>query len=67
MRVKRSIVVALVGTMAVAGLAACGGGPSATQSGSAAAVLNVGMHNGPQSENNNPFLETSAAASLGYR
>jgi peptide/nickel transport system substrate-binding protein len=67
MRVKRSIVVALVGTMAVTGLTACGSGPSATQSGTAAAVLNVGMPNGPQSENNNPFLETSAAASLGYR
>jgi peptide/nickel transport system substrate-binding protein len=53
--------------MAVTGLAACGSGPSATQSGSAAAVLNVGMPNGPQSEKNNPFLETSAAASLGYR
>ena len=30
-------------------------------------VLNVGMPNGPQTENNNPFLNTSAASSLGYR
>jgi len=67
MRVKRSIVVAMVGLMAVAGLAACGSGSNASSSGNAAAVLNVGMPNGPQSENNNPFLETSAAASLGYR
>jgi peptide/nickel transport system substrate-binding protein len=66
MRVKRSIVAALVGTMAVTGLAACGSGTSAG-SANTAAVLNVGMPDGPQSENNNPFLQTSAATNLGYR
>jgi peptide/nickel transport system substrate-binding protein len=68
MRVKRSIVAALAAVVAMAVLAACGGGGSTNAgSGNAAAVLNVGMPNGPQAENNNPFLETSAAASLGYR
>ncbi|GAA3582630.1 ABC transporter substrate-binding protein [Amycolatopsis ultiminotia] len=66
MRVRRSIVAALVAVVAMTGLAACGGG-SSRAGGSAAGVLNVGMPNGPQSENNNPLLETSAAASLGYR
>ena len=41
--------------------------PATTAAGSAATVLNVGMPNGPQTENNNPFLGTSAGASLGYR
>jgi peptide/nickel transport system substrate-binding protein len=66
-RVKRSIVVALVGAMAMAGLAACGsGGSTATQS-NASGVLNIGKPDGPQSENNNPFLQTSAATDMGYR
>ena len=30
-------------------------------------MLNIGMPNGPQTENNNPFLGSSAGASLGYR
>jgi peptide/nickel transport system substrate-binding protein len=66
MRVKRSIVAAMVGTLAVTGLAACSSGTSAG-SANTAAVLNVGMPDGPQSENNNPFLQTSAATNLGYR
>ncbi len=67
MRVKRSVVAALVALLAGSGLAACGGGSASTGQGNPAAVLNVGMPNGPQAENNNPFLETSAAKSLGYR
>ncbi|SEP29126.1 ABC transporter substrate-binding protein [Amycolatopsis saalfeldensis] len=67
MRVKRSIVAALAAVVATIMLAACGGGSANAGGGNAAAVLNVGMPNGPQAENNNPFLETSAAASLGYR
>ena len=35
--------------------------------GSAVTVLNVGMPNGPQTENHNPFLGSSSGASLGYR
>jgi peptide/nickel transport system substrate-binding protein len=66
-RVKRSIVVALVGAMAIAGLAACGSsGSTATQS-NASGVLNIGKPDGPQSENNNPFLQTSAATDMGFR
>jgi peptide/nickel transport system substrate-binding protein len=40
---------------------------SNTSGGNAAGVLNVGMPNGPQTENNNPFLNSSASSSLGYR
>ncbi|WP_033295797.1 ABC transporter substrate-binding protein [Amycolatopsis jejuensis] len=67
MRVRRSIVAVLVAVLAGVGLVACGGGGSSAGAGGAGGVLNVGMPNGPQTENNNPFLETSAAASLGYR
>ncbi|MFI5754060.1 ABC transporter substrate-binding protein [Streptomyces sp. NPDC051569] len=35
--------------------------------GGASGVLTVGMPNGPQTNNSNPFLGTSAGASLGYR
>ncbi|MCU1679891.1 MAG: dipeptide/oligopeptide transporter periplasmic protein [Amycolatopsis sp.] len=67
MRVKRSIVAAMVGTLAVTGLAACSSSGGSAGSANTAAVLNVGMPDGPQSENNNPFLQTSAATNLGYR
>ena len=62
--------VALAGVLATGGLAACGDSPNAdTSNGNkqAATFLSVGMPNGPQTENHNPFLTTSAAASLGYR
>ncbi|WP_405794383.1 ABC transporter substrate-binding protein [Streptomyces sp. NBC_01506] len=36
-------------------------------SGGASGVLTIGMPNGPQTNNSNPFLGTSAGASLGYR
>lgn len=68
MRVRRSLALALASATALATLAACGDSPNANKNkGQAATVLNVGMPNGPQAENNNPFLTTSAAASLGYR
>lgn len=35
--------------------------------GAASGVLTIGMPNGPQTDNSNPFLGTSAGASLGYR
>src|SRR6185436_5994592 len=66
MRTTRTVVLALASTLALAGLAACGESPNANNN-QAATVLNVGMPNGPQTENNNPFLETSAAAHSGYR
>ena len=68
MRPTRSVALALVGLMAAAGAAACGSSnPGTAKKGPATTVLNVGMPNGPQSNNNNPFLGSSAGASLGYR
>ncbi|MQS06838.1 ABC transporter substrate-binding protein [Streptomyces alkaliphilus] len=50
---------------------ACSGGArtagNASGNGSGTGVLNIGMPNGPQANNSNPFLDTSAGASLGYR
>ena len=65
MRRSRTIALALAGMLAVAGLAACSDSPNANKATSS--VLNIGMPNGPQTENNNPFLETSAGAHSGYR
>ena len=60
---------ALAATTAVAALAAgCSSANSnANRSAGASGVLTVGMPNGPQTNNSNPFLSTSASASLGYR
>ncbi|MBP2472037.1 peptide/nickel transport system substrate-binding protein [Crossiella equi] len=65
MRVKRIAALTIAGIL-VAGLAACGSGNSSA-GGNSGGVLNIGFPNGPQTENHNPFLETSAAGSLGYR
>jgi peptide/nickel transport system substrate-binding protein len=69
MRARRSLALALAGVTAIATLAACGDSPNANKSANKnpGAVLNAGMPNGPQTENHNPFLESSSAASLGYR
>ena len=70
MQRRKLFAVALAGVLATGGLAACGDSPNANNSNSgkaAATFLTVGMPNGPQTENHNPFLTTSAAASLGYR
>ena len=67
MRTTRTVALALASTLALVGLAACGDSPNANQNRPTATVLNVGMPNGPQTENHNPFLTTSAARSLGYR
>lgn len=65
MRARRSAALVVAALLA---LTACGGGGgSDAGQGNAAGVLNIGMPNGPQSENHNPLLESSAAASLGYR
>ena len=69
MRTSRTIAVAAAALLAAGGITACGGSGSAG-SGSAASssgVLNIGMPNGAQSDNNNPFLSSSAANSLGYK
>ena len=67
MRVSRRVVFAVAGSIiAASALTACGGGSTAAK-GNADGVLNVGMPNGPQTDNNNPYLSSSAGASLGYR
>jgi peptide/nickel transport system substrate-binding protein len=67
MRLTRSASLAVAVTLAVTSLAACSSKQNQQGGGAATEVLNVGMPNGPQTENHNPFLGTSAAASLGYR
>jgi len=71
MRTTRTIAAIAAAILAAGGLTACGGSSgSSTKSGSgtaSSAVLNIGMPNGPQSDNSNPFLNTSAANSLGYK
>nr|WP_042186290.1 ABC transporter substrate-binding protein [Kibdelosporangium sp. MJ126-NF4]CEL17183.1 (GlcNAc)2 ABC transporter, periplasmic substrate-binding protein [Kibdelosporangium sp. MJ126-NF4]CTQ91587.1 (GlcNAc)2 ABC transporter, periplasmic substrate-binding protein [Kibdelosporangium sp. MJ126-NF4] len=67
MRAKRTVALALAGILSMASLAACSGSNSgASGSKSSTGVLNVGMPNGPQTENNNPFVNTSAAKQSGY-
>ncbi|ONK09939.1 ABC transporter substrate-binding protein [Streptomyces sp. MP131-18] len=67
-RTRSTITAAGSALLALAVLAGCSGssGPEGPGSGSGG-VLNVGMPNGPQADNSNPFLDTSAGASLGYR
>jgi peptide/nickel transport system substrate-binding protein len=69
MRVTRGAAIALAGILAAAGLAACSssGGSGPAHKASPTTVLNIGMPNGSQTDNNNPFLGSSAGASLGYR
>jgi peptide/nickel transport system substrate-binding protein len=68
MQRRKLFTFALAGVLASGGLAACSDSPNAPgNKGNAATVLNVGMPNGPQTENHNPFLTTSSASSLGYR
>lgn len=70
-RSRRTLAVATGVALSLSLLAACSdansnrnnnGGDSAGNG-----VLTVGMPNGPQANNSNPLLETSAGASLGYR
>lgn len=68
MRARRLAAAAIASVLTTVALAACGGDPKPTSStGSTATVLNIGMPNGPQTENHNPFLGSSSGASLGYR
>jgi len=66
MRIRHLTALALAATLTFTGLTACGGGTSDTKA-AGTDVLNIGMPNGPQTENHNPFLVSSAASSLGYR
>lgn len=65
MRPRLTAAVLAVGLAAAAGLSGCTGG--STAAGDANSVLTIGMPNGPQTNNSNPFLGSSAGASLGYR
>ncbi|MFI5936561.1 ABC transporter substrate-binding protein [Actinoplanes sp. NPDC051494] len=69
MQRRKLFAVALAGVLASGGLAACGDSPNAGNKNAAGGTnfLTVGMPNGPQAENHNPLLSTSAANSLGYR
>jgi peptide/nickel transport system substrate-binding protein len=68
MRVNRRVALALSGVLAVATFAAsCSSGGTTSASNNPSAVLNVGMPNGPETNNNNPFLSSSASSSLGYK
>ncbi|MEZ0088862.1 ABC transporter substrate-binding protein [Streptacidiphilus sp. EB129] len=68
MRISRTTAALVVGGLAITCLAACGSNPgSKSNGGSAAGVLNIGMPDGQMTDNNNPFLNTSASAALGYR
>ncbi|GAA1500307.1 ABC transporter substrate-binding protein [Dactylosporangium maewongense] len=67
MHTRRSVVLGLAGLLATGALAACGDSPNADNAKKGPTVLNVGMPNGPQTENQNPFLSTSAASKSGYR
>jgi peptide/nickel transport system substrate-binding protein len=65
MRLRRTAALVAALTMTLSGVVACGSDSGGQ--GNAAGVLNIGMPNGPQTENHNPFLPSSSAASLGYR
>lgn len=66
MRVNHRIAVAVVAAaLVVPALAACGGATGSSVN--ANGVLNVGMPNGPLTDNSNPFLASSAGHSVGYR
>ncbi|BCJ55508.1 peptide ABC transporter substrate-binding protein [Actinoplanes sp. NBRC 14428] len=69
MQRRKLFAVALAGVLASGGLAACSDSPNAGNKNASGGntFLTVGMPNGPQTENHNPFLTTSAGASLGYR
>jgi peptide/nickel transport system substrate-binding protein len=65
MRDIRRLALVVAGVLAGAVLTACGAGAAGSSAGPG--VLTVGMPNGPLTDDNNPFLTSSASASLGYR
>lgn len=67
MRAHRAAALALASLLSAAALVACGEDPKPNAGTGTATVLNIGMPNGPQTENHNPFLGSSSGASLGYR
>ncbi|MEU4688386.1 ABC transporter substrate-binding protein [Actinoplanes sp. NPDC023714] len=71
MQRRKLFAVALAGVLATGGLTACGDSPNENNknasNGKQVDFLSIGMPNGTVTESNNPFVQTSAAASLGYR
>jgi peptide/nickel transport system substrate-binding protein len=67
MRVNRTIASVFACSLAIAGLAGCSSSSSSGSGGTKAAALTIGMPDGPMTDNNNPYLNSSAAAQLGYR
>ncbi|GAA2667938.1 MULTISPECIES: ABC transporter substrate-binding protein [Actinosynnema] len=65
MRLRRTAALAIAAITAFTPLAACSTSNQGAQS--QAGVLNVGKPDGPQTENHNPFLNSSAATIMGYR
>jgi len=70
MQRRKLFAVAVAGVLATGGLAACGESPNANNADankSSVNFLKIGMPNGTQTENHNPFAGTSSAGSLGYK
>lgn len=68
-RALRGVIAAATATTLL--LAGCGGGepaanPNDTAGAAPTAALTIGMPNGSQTNNSNPFIPTSAARSMGY-
>ena len=68
MRTLTPLVVGLATIALVAGCSSGGSGPASTSGGAAGdgQTLTIGMPNGSQTNNSNPFMNTSSAMSLGY-
>jgi peptide/nickel transport system substrate-binding protein len=69
MQRRKLFSVAIAGVLAAGGLAACSNSPNKNSGNSTGArdYLTVGMPNGPQTKNFNPFTPNSAANSLGFK
>ncbi|XVU23446.1 ABC transporter substrate-binding protein [Actinoplanes sp. CA-054009] len=71
MQRRKLFAVALASALATGGLAACGDSPNANNADNAnkssVDFLKIGMPNGTQTENHNPFAGTSSANALGYK
>ncbi len=68
MQRRKLFAVALAGALATGGLAACGDSPNDNaKANKSVDFLKIGMPNGTQTENHNPFAGTSSANALGYK
>ncbi len=70
MRVNRTITSVFACSLAIAGLAGCsssGSSGGSSGGGSSAQALTIGMPDGPMTDNNNPYISSSASNQLGYR